>query len=97
MGLEQQHILMRFLWLLIILLCIAGITVYLNPALKSRLLNNAPELIAPEPVRAYKWRNTRGEWQITDHLPPKGVEYETLEHHRDENILPLPPQLTPKQ
>ena len=87
---------MRFLWLLVFLLCAAGITVYLNPALKSQLLNNVPQLGTADTVRAYKWRNIQGEWQITDHLPPAGIEYEMLEHHRDENVLPRPPQLTPK-
>ena len=85
---------MRFLWLLIFLLCAAGITVYLNPALKSQLLDNVPELGTNATVRAYKWRNAQGEWQITDNLPPAGIKYETLEHHRDENVLPRPPQLT---
>lgn len=83
---------MRFIWLLVILLCAAGLTVYLNPALKSRVISSIPELGKPDTVRAYKWRNDRGEWQITDQLPPEGVEYETLEHHRDENVLPRPPQ-----
>lgn len=87
---------MRFIWLLITLLFAAGVYIYLNPALKSQLLNQASGLGKPATVHAYKWRNDRGEWQITDTLPPEGVAYERLEHRSDENILPLPPQLTPK-
>ena len=44
-------------------------------------------------MRVYKWRNAKGEWQITDQLPPEGIEYERLEYREDENVIPLPPQL----
>jgi hypothetical protein len=88
---------MRFVWLLIFLLFAAGVYIYLNPELKSQLLNQTSGLGKSSTVQAYKWRNTRGEWQITDTLPPEGVTYELLEHRSDENILPVPPQLTPKK
>ena len=88
---------MRFIWLLVFLLFAAGVYIYLNPELKSQLLNQTSSLGKSSTVQAYKWRNTRGEWQITDTLPPEGVTYELLEHRSDENILPVPPQLTPKK
>lgn len=88
---------MRFFWLLLVLLLAAGIYIYLDPGLKSRLLSRTSDLGQSSTVQAYKWRNARGEWQISDTLPPEGVEYELLEHHSDENVLPVPPQLTPKK
>jgi hypothetical protein len=88
---------MRFVWLLIFLLLAAGVYVYLDPELKSQLLNQTPLPGQPRTVQAYKWQNARGEWQITDTLPPEGIEYERLEHRTDENVLPVPPQLTPKK
>ena len=88
---------MRFAWLLVFLLFGAGVYIYLNPELKSQLLNQTSSLGKSSTVQAYKWRNARGEWQITDTLPPEGVAYELLEHHSDENVLPVPPQLTPKK
>ena len=88
---------MRFFWLLVFLLFAAGVYIYLNPELKSQLLNQTSALGKSSTVQAYKWRNTRGEWQITDTLPPEGIAYELLEHRSDENILPVPPQLTPKK
>ena len=88
---------MRFAWLLVFLLFAAGVYIYLNPELKSQLLNQTSSLGKSSTVQAYKWRNARGEWQITDTLPPEGVAYELLEHHSDENVLPVPPQLTPKK
>jgi len=86
---------MRFIWLLLCLVLAAGVYVYLNPELKSQLLSRTSELGKSRTVHAYKWRNEQGEWQITDTLPPEGVAYERLEHRSDENILPVPPQLTP--
>jgi len=88
---------MRFAWLLVFLLFAAGVYIYLNPELKSQLLNQTSSLGKSSTVQAYKWRNPRGEWQITDIPPPEGVAYELLEHRSDENILPVPPQLTPKK
>lgn len=85
---------MRFAWLLVFLLFAAGVYLYLHPELQSRLLNQTSGLGKPGTVQAYKWRNEQGEWQLTDTLPPKGVDYERLEHRSDENILPVPPSLT---
>ena len=88
---------MRFIWLLVFLLFAAGVYIYLDPELKSQLLNRTSALGQSGTVQAYKWRNERGEWQITDSLPPEGVVYERLEHRSDENVLPVPPQLTEKK
>ena len=88
---------MRFVWLLVLLLFAAGVYVYLDPGLKSQLLNLTPGLGKPATVQAYKWRDTQGEWQISDTLPPEGIAYERLEHRSDENVLPVPPQLIPKK
>jgi hypothetical protein len=88
---------MRFVWLLLVLLLAAGIYIYLDPGLKSQLLNRTSGLGQSSTVQAYKWRNARGEWQITDKAPPDGVAYELLEHRSDENILPVPPSLPPRK
>jgi len=85
---------MRLGWLLLVLLLAGGVILYLNPGYRSSLATSASGLVTPVATsRVYKWRNARGEWQLTDTLPPAGVEYETLEHRSDENILPRPPQL----
>jgi hypothetical protein len=88
---------MRFIWLLVLLLLAAGVYVYLDPGLKSQLLNRASSLGSSGTVQAYKWRNKRGEWQITDTLPPEGIAYERLEHRTDENVLPVPPRPAAKK
>ena len=85
---------MRFGWLLLALLVAGGIFLYLNPDYRSRLLSSTSEMITPVATsRIYKWRNARGDWQLTDTLPPEGISYEILEHRSDENVLPRPPQL----
>jgi hypothetical protein len=85
---------MRLVWLLLVLLLAGGIFLYLNPDYRNRLATSASSLVTPVATsRVYKWRNDKGEWQLTDTLPPEGVRYETLEHRTDENVLPRPPQL----
>ena len=85
---------MRLGWLLLALLLAGGTFLYLNPEYRSRLATSASGLVTPVSTsRTYKWRNNRGEWQLTDALPPEGISYEVLEHRSDENVLPRPPQL----
>jgi len=85
---------MRFGWLLLVLLLAGGTFLYLNPEYRNRLQNSTSGMVKPVSTsRIYKWRNDKGEWQLTDTLPPEGVAYETLEHRSDENVLPRPPQL----
>ena len=80
--------------LLLALLVAGGVFLYLNPDYRSRLLTSTSVMVTPVSTsRVYKWRNDRGEWQLTDSLPPEGVTYETLDHRSDENVLPRPPQL----
>jgi hypothetical protein len=85
---------MRLGWLLVALLLAGGVYLYLNPEYRSRLITSTSSIVTPVSTsRVYKWRNDKGEWQLTDTLPHEGIVYETLEHRSDENVLPLPPQL----
>ena len=85
---------MRLVWILLVLLLAGGIFLYLNPEFRNQLASATSSIVSPVSTsRVYKWRNDKGEWQLTDTLPPEGIAYETLEHRSDENILPRPPQL----
>jgi hypothetical protein len=85
---------MRFGWPLLALLLAGGAFLYLNPEYRSQLAAYTSSIVTPVATsRVYKWRNTKGEWQLTDTLPPEGVVFETLEHRSDENVLPRPLQL----
>ena len=89
---------MRAVWLLVALLLLVCAWIWFNPDYRKQFGEQFEELpaaagITKKTTRVYKWRNTDGEWQITDHLPPEGVEYERLDYREDVNVLPVPPQL----
>ncbi|HUT41568.1 MAG TPA: hypothetical protein VM011_09520 [Gammaproteobacteria bacterium] len=85
---------MRLVWLLVILAVGAGLWFYTNPDAAKDLKDLLPHAIStPGTDRLYKWRNDRGEWQMTDTLPPAGTPFETLDYREDVNVLPVPPQL----
>lgn len=73
-----------------------GVYVYRNPLDAPEWLQETKLLPKPAPTVVYKWRDASGAWHITDAPPPEGTAFERLEYQRDTNILPLPPQLQPK-
>jgi hypothetical protein len=89
---------MRLFLPLTLLLLVAGLVLYLNPEYRVRLQDLSSDIglsrITPKKTaRLYKWRDASGNWQITDQLPPEGVDYEKLEYREDVNVLPRPPGL----
>ena len=80
----------------VLVLAAAGAYVYRNPLSAPKWLQKANVLPKPAPTVVYKWRDRSGAWHITDNPPEEGTPYERLEYHRDTNVLPLPPQLQPK-
>lgn len=93
---------MRLGWVLLAVLVIAGLYLVQNPDFKIWFKSQAEDIssdagLTKKTAVVYKWRNSKGEWQITDQLPPEGIEYEKLEYREDENVLPLPPELGGEQ
>jgi hypothetical protein len=89
---------MRLLLLLIVLLLVAVLVVYLKPEYRNRFQDLSSDIglsrIAPKKTaRLFKWRDARGDWQVTDRPPPDGIDYERLEYREDVNVLPRPPKL----
>mgnify|MGYP001816913403 FL=1 len=85
---------MRALLFLAALLLAILAWMHFNPDYKPQMRDLSSETgLTKKAVRLYKWRNEKGEWQITDQVPPEGIEYERLEYREDENVLPRPPQL----
>jgi hypothetical protein len=93
---------MRLFLLLILLLLVAGLVLYLRPEYRDRMQSLSSDLglsrITPKKTaHLFKWRDASGNWQITDRLPPEGVDYEKLEYREDVNVLPRPPGLQQQQ
>jgi Domain of unknown function (DUF4124) len=89
---------MRVFLLLIVLLLVAGLVLYLRPEYQDRIQDLSSDiglsrLTPKKTAHLFKWRDARGNWQITDQLPPEGVDYEKLEYREDVNVLPRPPGL----
>jgi len=92
---------MRLFLLLIVLVLVAGLVLYLRPEYRDRIQDLSSDTglsrITPKKTaRLFKWRDAGGNWQITDQLPPEGVDYEKLEYREDVNVLPRPPGLQQK-
>lgn len=93
---------MKPLLLIALLITIIGLALYfyLNPQSLEEIQQRSHEIsdsisgTEPKTAHIYKWRNSAGEWQITDFPPPEGIPYESKNYRSDENVLPLPPQLT---
>lgn len=77
-----------------ILLCVlAVITLYIyqDEALQTKLLGKIHQ-VAPELNKStlYKWKNDKGEWQVTDTPPRKGILFSTITSQDQINIMPSP-------
>jgi hypothetical protein len=64
---------------------------FVDPQLGRELLGGTP--LAPEQTvtTAYKWRDAKGRWQLTDRPPPDGIPYERLETRSGDNVVPAFP------
>ena len=82
-------------YLLLLALLALGLYGWYHPGFLGQLEQTGRELTGTGPTTTtfYKWRDAAGEWQLSDQPPPAGVDYETVEVHRDQNLMPLPPQL----
>jgi len=64
--------------------------VYHDPRLSSKVQKDIKQLIPREQktTTVYKWRDTSGNWQITDQPPPAGTRFEILEYQSNTNVMP---------
>jgi hypothetical protein len=61
---------------------------------KHQLDENLPEQITHS--KAYRWKDSRGQWTVSDKPPTDGTPYEEVQYHRDTNVIPAE-KLTGKQ
>ena len=78
----------------ILLLAIIGVTsfyLYKNETLRTKFLGMIHQ-VAPELNKStlYKWKNSKGEWQITDKPPANGIKFTTITSQDQINVMPSP-------
>ena len=78
-----------------ILLSIVAVTVlyiYQDDALQTKLMGKVHQ-VAPElnDSTLYKWRNSKGEWQVSDKPPKKGITFTTISSQDQVNVMPSSP------
>lgn len=77
--------------LLIVLTLIATTAYYIyqDPALNKKFMGKIHQ-VAPELNNStlYKWQNSKGEWQITDVPPAKGIAFTTVKSQDQVNVMP---------
>lgn len=77
--------------ILFIVIAVASFFIYQDEALQTKLMSKVHQ-IAPELNQStlYKWKNSKGEWQITDKPPHKGIVFTTISSQDQINIMPSP-------
>ncbi len=65
--------------------------IYQDDALRTRLMGKIHQVI-PEINQStlYQWQNSKGEWQVTDQPPKKGVVFTTITSQDQINVMPSP-------
>ena len=76
---------------LLVLIAVAAFYIYQDKSLQQKLLGKVHQ-VAPELNRStlYKWQNSKGEWQITDKPPAKGISFTTVSSQDQINVMPAP-------
>jgi len=80
----------KFLLIIVVLLIVAGIYVYQTPAYRAWFERQSDEIL-PDTVthnKVYRWKDQKGQWQLSDSPPAKGIDYEEVEYHKDTNVIP---------
>lgn len=77
--------------ILFIVIAVASFFIYQDDALRTKLISKVHQ-VAPELNQStlYKWKNSKGEWQITDKPPHKGIVFTTISSQDQINIMPSP-------
>lgn len=77
--------------ILISIIGFATFYIYQDKNLQKDLMGKVHE-VAPELNQStlYKWQNSKGEWQITDKPPAKGISFITISSQDQINVMPSP-------
>ncbi len=85
-----------FFYSIVVLILIATLTYYFKPALFQTVQSTVsreitkvlPANMVTNKTTIYKWRNDKGELQISNTPPPKGIKFKTEDVEHSLNIMP---------
>jgi hypothetical protein len=73
-------------WILLIIVIAAAIAAYMDPDIKNLILESTGQMQTKSKV--YKWKDSQGNWQISNTPPAKGMPYTEQEYLHNTNIVP---------
>lgn len=78
-------------FILLVVIVTTALYIYQNDALQTNLLGRIHQ-VAPELNKStlYKWKDSKGKWQITDTPPHKGISFTTITSQDQINVMPSP-------
>ncbi len=78
-------------FILFLIIIASAVYFYQNKHLQNTFMGKVHQL-APELNKStlYKWQNNKGEWQVTDKPPKKGISFTTINTQDQVNIIPSP-------
>lgn len=84
-------------FILLSVIATGGLYLYWDESLQTKLMSKFHKL-APELNQStlYKWQNNKGEWQITDKPPSKGITFTTITSQDQVNVMPSPSSIKNK-
>ncbi|MEJ2141682.1 MAG: DUF4124 domain-containing protein [Gammaproteobacteria bacterium] len=76
--------------IIIISAVLAGIILYIwqDPQLSKKVLHQTEDLVTPDTTTVYKWTDKNGNPVLSNSPPAGNIPYETIEYHRDTNVMP---------
>ena len=83
---------MKLKYILLLFIIVTGsLYIYQDENLQRKLLGTVHQ-VAPELNKStlYKWKNSKGEWQITDKPPAKSISYTTISTQDQINVMTSP-------
>ena len=85
-------------FILLIVITTTALYIYQDETLQKKLLGKVHQ-VAPELNNStlYKWQNNKGEWQISDKPPRKGVTFTTISSQDQVNVMPIMPSSPDKK
>ena len=79
-------------FILLVVIATTTLYIYQDETLQNKLLGKVHQ-VAPELNNStlYKWQNNKGEWQVSDKPPQKGITFTTISSQDQVNVMPSSP------